>query len=118
MADGSSQSTGNYYIFSNIPYADQPIGDKRFQKVGLPTGSSSTVNNGSTNLICYQGYPGWIIEEEAEAYGITAEEMEEVLYSAAGQTEACLVLDVYVPANVFASNSSSNGMSLSPPFPF
>ncbi|KAJ4393280.1 hypothetical protein N0V93_002488 [Gnomoniopsis smithogilvyi] len=32
--------------------------------------------------------------------------MEEVLYSAAGQTEACLLLNVYVPTDVFASNSS------------
>ncbi|KAJ4423137.1 hypothetical protein N0V82_002266 [Gnomoniopsis sp. IMI 355080] len=103
---GTENSTGNYYIFSNVPYADQPVGDKRFQKVGLPSGSSSTVNNGSTDQICYQAYPQWIIEEEAEAYGLSDEEMEEILYSAAGQTEACLLLNVYVPTGVFASNSS------------
>lgn len=64
--------------------------------------------------MCYQGYPLWIVEEEAEAYGISDEEMEEVLYSAAGQTEACLLLDVYVPSSVLASNSSSKGMPIHP----
>lgn len=64
------------------------------------------MNNGSTDSICYQGYPQWIIEEEAEAYGVSDEVMEEILYSEAGQTEACLLLDVRVPAGVFASNSS------------
>lgn len=69
------------------------------------------MNNGSTDAICYQGYPQWIIEEEAEAYGVSAEVMEEILYSAAGQTEACLMLDVRVPAGVFASNSSKGLLS-------
>lgn len=78
----------------------------------MPSENSSTVNNGSTDGICYQGYPQWIVEEEAEAYGLSDEEMEEVLYSAAGQTESCLLLDVYVPTGVFASNSSSKGMLL------
>lgn len=70
------------------------------------------MNNGSTNQICYQAYPQWIIEEEAEAYGLSDEEMEEVLYSAAGQTEACLLLNVYVPTGVFASNSSQGSFVL------
>ncbi|CAN8098152.1 unnamed protein product [Discula destructiva] len=99
--------TGDYYIFSNVPYADQPTGEKRFQTVDLPIGRSSTVNNGSTNYMCYQAYPQWIIDLETEAYGVTDEVMKEILYSAAGQTEACLVLDVYVPSGIFASNSTS-----------
>lgn len=103
------QETGDYYVFSNIPYADQPTGDKRFQKVDLPTGTSSIVNTGSTNYMCYQAYPEWIIEEEAAVYGVSDEQMEQILYAGTGQTEDCLLLDVYVPSGVFSSNSTSKG---------
>ena len=63
-----------------------------------------------------QAYPKWLIETEAEAYGVSTEVMEESLYSEAGQTEACLKLDVYVPANVFDGNVSSRGPLHSPIF--
>lgn len=53
-----------------------------------------------------QAYPEWIIETEAEAYGINTTTLQEILYYAAGQTEACLVLDVYVPESIFANNGS------------
>ncbi|KUI53127.1 Lipase 2 [Cytospora mali] len=90
---GTRNSSGGYYIFSNIPYAEQPVDDLRFNVVGLPTGNSSTVNNGSTDVMCMQAYPEWIVELEAEAYGVSTEVMEEILYAQSGQTEACLMLD-------------------------
>lgn len=68
-------------------------------------------------MICMQAYPEWIIELEAEAYGVSTEVMEEILYAESGQTEACLMLDVYVPANVFDGNTSSKGQFRSPPLP-
>jgi carboxylesterase type B len=95
------QTTGNYYIFSNIPYAEQPVGDLRFQLPVAITRNSSTINNGSTTTICVQGAPLWSIEEDAEQTGLTVEEIEEILWTEAGQTEAYLVLDVYVPASTF-----------------
>lgn len=79
--------------------------------MSLPTGNSSTINNGSTDLICYQAYPGWILEEEAASYGVSVEVIEELLLAEAGQTESCLVLDVYVPSGVFSGNSTSKGLS-------
>lgn len=72
------------------------------------------MNNGSTEIICYQSEPEWIYAIEAASYGITVEEVEEILYTEAGQTEACLVLDAYVPAGVFDGNSTSKGQSESP----
>lgn len=96
-------------MFSNIPYAQQPTGHLRFQKVSLPSGSSSTVNNGSTDIICMQAYPEWIVQLQAEAYGVSTETMEQILYAQSGQTEACLVLDVYVPTTVFDGNATSKG---------
>ncbi|ROV89462.1 hypothetical protein VMCG_10229 [Cytospora schulzeri] len=109
----STNSSGDYYMFSNIPYADQPVDDLRFHVVGLPTGNSSTANDGSTDVMCMQAYPEWIINLEAEASCVTAEVMKDTLYAQPGQTEACLMLDVYVPTKVFDRNVSSTGWSSS-----
>lgn len=57
-----------------------------------------------------QSYPKWIVELTAQSYGVSTEVMEQILRSQAGQTEACLVLDVYVPANVFRRNATEAGM--------
>ncbi|KAK2597723.1 hypothetical protein N8I77_012488 [Diaporthe amygdali] len=103
----TTNSSGGYYIFSNIPYAEQPIDDLRFHTVGLPQGNSSDINDGSTNVMCMQSYPMWIIELTAQSYNVSVEVMEQILLSQAGQTEACLVLDVYVPENVFKQNATA-----------
>ena len=81
--------------------------DLRFQKTTLPTGTSSTVNNGSDSVICMQAYPSWIIALQAEMYGVSAEVMEEILWTETGQTESCLVLDVRVPEKIFNNGSAS-----------
>ena len=56
-----------------------------------------------------QSYPEWIIELTAQSNGVSPEVMEQIMFSQAGQTEACLVLDVYVPANVFKRNTTDLG---------
>lgn len=104
------QSSGGYYIFSNIPYAEQPTDDLRFHTVGLPQGNSSDINDGLTDVICMQAYPEWIIELTAQSNGVSTEVMEQIMLSQAGQTEACLVLDVYVPTNVFRRNTTELGV--------
>lgn len=57
-----------------------------------------------------QSYPEWIIELTAQSNGVSTEVMEQIMRSQAGQTEACLVLDVYVPENVFRKNTTELGM--------
>ncbi|KAI1851388.1 hypothetical protein JX265_000378 [Neoarthrinium moseri] len=105
---GTVNETGNYYTFSNVPYAQQPVGKLRFQKPLAPTGSSSEVNDGSTTgVMCIQAYPEWIIELQAAAYGLDTTTMAAVLYAQQGQTESCLLLDVYVPAEVFDSGRTA-----------
>lgn len=79
----------------------------RFQLPVTITRSSSTINNGSTAAICVQGAPLWSIEEAAEMKGAPVEVVEEVLWNEAGQTEACLVLDVYVPAKTFSDGCAA-----------
>ncbi|KAK6077846.1 carboxylesterase family protein [Seiridium cupressi] len=95
-------STGNYYLFSNVPYAQQPIGDLRFQKPVLPTGVNATVNSGgSSNIECMQGYPEWVVELQAASYGVDTATMASILYNSGAQTESCLVLDIYVPTSIY-----------------
>jgi carboxylesterase type B len=104
------QETGDYYLFTSIPYAEQPVGALRFQKPVAISGSSSNVNNGSTNgTMCIQAYPQWVIDLEAEAYGIDSTTMAEQLYAGSGQTESCLLLDVYVPTAIFNQNTGTKG---------
>lgn len=110
------RTTGDYYIFSNIPYAQQPIDSLRFQLPVAITGNSSTLNNGSTAAICIQGAPLWSIEQDAEQNNVTVEEVEEILWNEAGQTEACLMLDVYVPASTFKNGSTAKS-KLRAPYP-
>lgn len=57
-----------------------------------------------------QSYPKWIIELTAQSNGVSTEVMEQIMLSQAGQTEACLMLDVYVPTNVFKSNTTELGV--------
>lgn len=98
--------TGNYYLFSNVPYAQQPIGDLRFQKPVLPTGTNSTVNDGgSSDIECMQAYPGWVVDLQAASYGVDATTMATILYNTGAQTESCLVLDIYVPETIYALGS-------------
>lgn len=60
-----------------------------------------------------QAYPEWIIELQAKSYCIDTDLMREMLYAQPGQTEACLMLDVYVPTKVFDGNVPSTGSSSS-----
>ncbi|KAI1459762.1 alpha/beta-hydrolase [Annulohypoxylon moriforme] len=105
---GSVNATGNYYIFSNIPYAEQPVGKLRFQKpvpiedIGLQENNTKIVNNGyNTTVVCPQAYPQWTINLTAERRGIDMDAAAVTLNGQAGQTEACLVLDVFVPESIF-----------------
>lgn len=56
-----------------------------------------------------QAYPEWIVELEAASYGYPASVVEEILYTASGQTESCLLLDVYVPTEIFEAGSVADG---------
>lgn len=56
-----------------------------------------------------QSYPEWIIELTAQSNGVSTEMMEQIMLSQTGQTEACLMLDVYVPIDVFERNATKLG---------
>jgi carboxylesterase type B len=97
------------YAFNNIPYAEQPVGNLRFSVPILPTGNSSTINNGSTSVMCMQAASERLLETYAQTYGVSVEVVANVLYAQAGQTEACLALDVYVPEGIFNNRTEATG---------
>ncbi|MCJ1421245.1 hypothetical protein MMC32_007607 [Xylographa parallela] len=110
----SFNSTGGFYNFSNIRYAQPPVGELRFAAPIAVTGNSSTVNNGSVGVVCAQVDPAWLViaAEYIPAY-LTGQPFnlsaaEAALLNSSGPppapdprtTEDCLFLDVYSPAKV------------------
>ncbi|UKZ76636.1 hypothetical protein TrVFT333_004343 [Trichoderma virens FT-333] len=113
--------TTGLYTFSNIRYAQPPVGDLRFSAPKPPTGRNLVVEKGNGSLImCPRGSPGWsiansdfghaFINGNLSNYNYTAEHAAQELITKKnaqavlelpGQTEDCLFLDVVVPRAVF-----------------
>ncbi|KAI1770985.1 alpha/beta-hydrolase [Hypoxylon cercidicola] len=105
MHDGA---TGDYYAFNNIPYAVQPVGERRFEKPVAIRGTGITINNGTAfDIICPQAHPQWVIDTLAVQKGVDSETMARQLRNTPGQNEGCLYLDVYVPTEVFYQGSAA-----------
>ena len=95
-----------HYIFKNIPYAEPPVGDLRF-KAPIPRVTiNRTIDDGLNTRICYQAtgnnsaYTLPIVREYAAACGNSS---DLALGSSEGlvQSEDCLLLDVYVPKQIW-----------------
>src|ERR1700743_3872330 len=104
------QQTGQVYNFSNIRYAQPPVGNLRFAAPVAPTGRNTMVNNGSVGSICPQASPAWSLIgfEFAIAYAkglpfnftAAVAALESANLSSTPDprtTEDCLFLDVFVP---------------------
>ena len=114
--------SGGFYNFSNIPFAEPPLGKLRFTAPIPPQGRSSTVNNGSIGAICPQAAPAWeaISVQFVPAYlaglpfNLSAAEAEAAALSGdippqdPRTTEDCLTLDVFVPEKIFSKSTSGN----------
>lgn len=118
-------TTGSYYNFSNIRYAEPPIGELRF-RAPVPVTSkrtSNTVNTGNVGRICPQANPAWeLIAEQFDPAYLTGQPFilsaaEAALAKAAGSapsqdprtSEDCLFLDVVVPEKIFNSKTHRRG---------
>ncbi|KAI0122012.1 alpha/beta-hydrolase [Daldinia grandis] len=115
VRQGSINETGNYYIFNNIAYAQQPVGGLRFQKPVAIIETEGAPGNEHSNddiVMCPQAYPQWVINLIAGQRAIDNITMGSMLNNQAGQTEACLVLDVYVPAKIFEQGPVANASVL------
>ncbi|KIX94759.1 uncharacterized protein Z520_09449 [Fonsecaea multimorphosa CBS 102226] len=119
----SFNATGQVYNFSNIRYAQPPLGKLRFAAPVPPTGRNTTVSDGSVGAICPQADPDWLAI--AEVYTTDFAEGKPFNYSAVvaqlqanppkpsppdpRMKEDCLFLDVFSPKSVFdkAQNKTS-----------
>ncbi|KAI4232677.1 MAG: hypothetical protein LQ349_004866 [Xanthoria aureola] len=118
----SFNSTGRTYNFSNIRYAEPPIGDLRFRAPVPPQGGNRSVDRGLVGKVCPQANPAWLLttEQFVPAYltgkPFNASAAEAVIEAAAAspgpadprETEDCLFLDVVVPEQIFHRASQSN----------
>ena len=111
------QETGQVYNFSNIRYAQPPVGDLRFSAPVPPTGRNPAVQNGNVGVICPQAEPVWLAIAvnftaayvQGLPFNFTASNLalEAELASGASAppdprtTEDCLFLDVLVPKHIF-----------------
>ncbi|MCJ1311410.1 hypothetical protein MMC25_005081 [Agyrium rufum] len=125
----SFNSTGGFYNFSNIRYAQPPVGDLRFAAPVPPKGKSSAIDNGSVGRICPQSAGAWGIVTSGfipnyifgEPSNLTMLFAEEEFALAAGlpkqdprTTEDCLFLDVIVPQKIFKKSVPASGKGGAP----
>ncbi|KAH4040339.1 carboxylic ester hydrolase [Parastagonospora nodorum] len=117
----SLNETGNYYNFSNIRYAEPPVGSLRFALPVSPRGRNTTVDTGSIARICPQAYPtGGRVNERYNTYYSLTGNTSIAGFENATQgfdyprntpsdpraTEDCLFLDVMVPREIFHARPS------------
>ena len=120
------QATGQFYNFSNIPYAQPPLGDLRFQApvpfdVDCPT-TPKPLNNGSRFSVCPQGAPAWTsvavkwltegIGAINQSAGYQPPNITTLPTVAYGTSEDCLVLDILSPKNIFESRGQGRGAAV------
>ena len=121
------QETTEIYKFSNIRYAQPPIGDLRFAAPVPPQGSSGRVDNGNVSRTCpqvrgptnivQQLWITSIIAGNYTQFNLTEAQAAQQAYLASAppvkpdpsETEDCLFLDVYAPQGVFeGANNMTN----------
>ncbi|KAL7943995.1 Alpha/Beta hydrolase protein [Trichoderma barbatum] len=117
----SYNDTTGTYNFTNIPYAEPPIGSLRWRAPIPPQGVKKTIQDGSIGKACPQTSPNWTITavQFATAWATNQlpfnfTEAEKIANSTPQPTdprttEDCLVIDVIVPKAVLGKKKSHGG---------
>ncbi|KAK0761938.1 hypothetical protein N5P37_004738 [Trichoderma harzianum] len=116
----SFDETIKAYNFTNIAFAEPPLGSLRFNAPVPPKGRKSGIQDGSVGKVCPQAFPNWLAmssvfttafaANQTSSFNVT--QTEELLSQLPPQapdgrtTEDCLVLDVLVPQKVFNAKRS------------
>lgn len=127
MALTLSQETGQFYRFTNIRYAQPPLGNLRFAAPVPPAGRNPVIQTGNVSYTCPQAGPAWGVVSNSFQSSYVSNELSNFNYSHLAQvapeilpilisdlnhgstvSEDCLFLDVTVPKKIF-NNSSHRG---------
>lgn len=115
------QADQKYYNFSNIPYAQQPVGDLRFKaaKAIEEVKGDKPLNDGQHTVVCPQTQVGWVpyafdflqdymnplsVLDKKWQYPITPENnytWSKDVPLIPNMDESCLTLDVIVPKRAY-----------------
>ena len=121
------QYTSGTYNFSNIRYAQPPVGQLRFQAPQSPK-INRTVHTGENGHICYQAIPNWFnsvplvtpqfLNGTVNSTYVNASEHitpllpSQIQLPMPNESEDCLFLDVYVPERTFLDRHNDNGAAV------
>ena len=101
---------------NTVGRGEESSGELRFQKpvpirdVGPRMNKTRPVKNVyNMTVVCPQAYPEWVINLTAVRRGTDRNTAARLLNGQAGQTEACLVLDVFVPESIFMQGVTAKG---------
>lgn len=120
------QETGQLYLFTNIRYAEPPLGNLRFAPPVPPTGRNPVVQTGNVSYICPQAGPAWGVISNSFSSAYLSNDLSHFNYTSiaklapeilpsliaelndgAAVSEDCLFLDVTVPKQIFNKPSGT-----------